>query len=93
MQRPGASASIPSLAVWLAVMAPTLMPASVPSPRMDRGDDHRGWCDEDTGGGRAAIWEGFRVNGATAQEHGDEDESDHASHGCTSCVRLCTLYP
>jgi len=93
MSRPGASASIPFLAVWLAVMAPTLMPATVPSPRMHRGDDHRGSSDEDTGGGRSTIWEGFCVDGATAQEHRDEDESDHASHGCTSCFGLCTLYP
>ena len=36
-------------------MAPTLMPASMPSKRMGRGDDHRGWSDEYPGGGRSAI--------------------------------------
>jgi len=34
---------------------------------MHRGDDHRGWSDEDTGGGRFTIWKGFRVDGATGQ--------------------------
>jgi hypothetical protein len=38
---------------------------------MDRGDDHWGWSDEDTAGRRSAIWEGLRVNGATAQKHLD----------------------
>jgi hypothetical protein len=77
----------------LAVMAPPPMPAGAPSPGSDRGDDHRGGRDDDPDGRRAPIRDGWRVHGAPAQEHRDEGESDHVSHGGTSCVRLGTLSP